>query len=87
MIEILKPVEADFRAAIPAAVPVAAKPGDLTGVHAETGIVFLANRPFVLSVMSTFLDDGKNPIPTVARMFYEHFQKLGNSNRYGHKLQ
>jgi beta-lactamase class A len=87
MIEILKQVKGDFRATIPATVAVAAKPGELTGVRAETGIVFLAKRPFVLSVMSTFLDEPNNPVPAVARLFYEHFQKLANSNRYGNKLQ
>ena len=87
MIEILKRVRADFRASIPASVPVASKPGDLNGVRAETGIVFLANRPFVLSVMSTFLADKTNPIPAVTQLFYGHFEKLANSNAYGHKLQ
>ena len=47
--------------AIPA--PVAAKPGDLAGVHAETEIVFLPKRPFARSVMSTFLDGNNNPVP------------------------
>jgi beta-lactamase class A len=87
MIEIMKGVKADFRANIPAAIPVAAKPGDLTGVHAETGIVFLPKRPFALSVMSTFLDGKTNPVPQIMKLVFQHFEKLGNSNRYGHKLQ
>jgi beta-lactamase class A len=87
MIEILKLVDANFRMSIPDAVAVASKPGELNGVRAETGIVFVKNRPFVLSVMSTYLDPGENPVPTVARMFYEHFEKLARSSRYGNKLQ
>jgi beta-lactamase class A len=87
MIEILKRVKADFRAAIPLSTAVASKPGDLDGVHAETGIVFLSNRPFVLSVMSTYLDENSNPVPAIVRLIYKHFGKLANSNRYGHKLQ
>jgi len=87
MIEILKRVRASFRTSIPENVPVAAKPGELNGVRAETGIIFLTNRPFVLSVMSSYLDQGVNPISAVARMFYDYFEKLANSNRYGHKLQ
>jgi beta-lactamase class A len=87
MIETLKLVEASFRASIPGHVPVAAKPGGVPGVHAETGIVFLAKRPFALSVMATYLDAGANPVPAIAKMVYEHFEKLANSNRYGHKLQ
>jgi beta-lactamase class A len=87
MIEILKLVDANFRTSIPAEVAVASKPGELNAVRAETGIVFVNNRPFGLSVMSTNLDPGVNPVPTVARMFYEHFEKLARSNRYGNKLQ
>jgi hypothetical protein len=37
--------------------------------------------------MSTFLADKTNPIPAVVRLFYRHFEKLANSNAYGHKLQ
>jgi hypothetical protein len=87
MIDILKLPQADFRACIPTSVAVAAKPGELTGVRAETGIVFVDKRPFVLSVMSTYLNSGENPVPAVARIVYEHFAKLAASNRYGHNLQ
>jgi beta-lactamase class A len=87
MIGMLKLVDANFRMSVPGDVEVASKPGELNGVRAETGIVFVKNRPFVLSVMSTFLDPGVNPVPGVARMFYEHFEKLARSNRYGNKLQ
>ena len=87
MIEILKLVDADFRKTIPQNVSVAAKPGAVPGVRAETGIIFLNKRPFVLSVMSTFVDSQTNPIPAITRMVYEHFEKLAASNRYGHKLQ
>ena len=76
MIGILKLVNASFRSAIPAEVPVASKPGELNGVRAETGIIFLKNRPFVLSVMSTYLESGNNPVPEVARLVYDYFEKL-----------
>ncbi|HYI93158.1 MAG TPA: serine hydrolase [Bryobacteraceae bacterium] len=87
MIEILKLVEADFRRTIPLNVSVASKPGSVAGVRAETGIIFLDKRPFVLSVMSTFVDSQTNPIPAITKMVFEHFEKLAASNRYGHKLQ
>jgi beta-lactamase class A len=87
MLEILKRVNADMRKVISGSIEVAAKPGELTGVHCETGIVFLPNRPFALSVASTFLDDGKNPVGEVTRIVYEHFEKLAKSNKYGNKLQ
>lgn len=87
MIEFLKLVEADFRAALPASVPVAAKPGELTGVHCETGVVLLPGRPFVMSVMSAFLADGENPVPEVARAVYDYFVKLAGSNEYGNRVR
>jgi len=87
MIGILTLVNASFRSVIPAEVPVASKPGELNGVRAETGIIFLKNRPFVLSVMATYLESGKNPVPDVARLVYDYFEKLARSNRYGNKLQ
>ena len=83
MIETLKLVNADFRAAVPASVAVAAKPGELTGVRAETGIVYVPGRPFVLSVCSAFLTEADNPVPAAAKAVYEHFAKLSRSNQYG----
>ncbi len=83
MIEILKLPDADFRKTIPANVVVAAKPGGLTGVHTETGIIYVPGRPFVLSVAGTFLTGGANPVPAIAKLFYEHFATLAKSNKYG----
>ena len=48
---------------------------------------FCRGSPFVLSVMATYLEPGVNPVPQIARMVYEHFEKLSHSNRYGHNLQ
>lgn len=87
MIDIMKGVSADFRRAIPGSVPMASKPGEIAGVRAETGIIFMPTRPFVLSVMSTYLDPGTNPVPEIAKMVYEHFERMTTSNIYGHKLQ
>ena len=83
MTEILKMVSADFRAAIPGSVAVASKPGELTGVRAETGIVYVSGRPFVLSVCAAFLTEPENPIGRAAKAVYDHFAKLARSNRYG----
>jgi len=87
MLAIMKRVDADMRKVIPGSVEVAAKPGELTGVRCETGIVFLPNRPFALSVASTFLDEGRNPVGEVTRIIYDHFEKIAKSNKYGNKLQ
>jgi beta-lactamase class A len=83
MLEILKLPDADFRKTVPANVVVAAKPGGLTGVHCETGVVFVQGRPFVLSVAGTFLAGDANPVPAVTKLFYDHFATLAKSNKYG----
>lgn len=87
MLALMKLVKADFRKVVPAKIEVASKPGDVPGVHCETGVVFLPKRPFVLSVMSTLLAEGGNPVPEVVSLVYAHFQKLAASNRYGHRIQ
>lgn len=84
MIEIMKLVNANFRRALPSGVAIASKPGGLTGVNSETGIIYAKNRPFVLSVASSFLSQAENPVPDVAKLVYEHFVKIGSSNKYGH---
>ena len=87
MIDILKLVKANFRKGIPAPVEIASKPGGIPGVHCEAGIVYLKDRPFALSVFSTFLEDGANPVPDVARIAFDYFSKLAQSNEYGNKVK
>ena len=85
MIDILKLVKSEMRAAIPPEVAVASKPGELPGVECETGIVYLTGRPFVLSVFGTYLDDGAHPVRGVTEIVFKCFSKLAESNRYGHR--
>ncbi len=87
MISMLKLVKASMRDAIPPEVPVASKPGDLPGVECETGIVYLSGRPFVLSVFSTFLDEGVHPVRDITKIVFDYFSKLDASNQYGNRLK
>ncbi len=82
MLEILSLPDADFRKSVPANTRVAAKPGWVPGVHTETGIIFVPNRPFILSVAAAFLDSA-NPVPEIAKLFYNHYARLAKSNAYG----
>jgi beta-lactamase class A len=83
MLAMMKLVKADFREAIPAEVEVAAKPGELNGVRCETGVVFLKGRPFALSVMTTYLGKEESQVGAVARILFEHYERLARGNRYG----
>jgi beta-lactamase class A len=88
MVAIMKKVPGKIRTAIPADIEVASKTGLLTGVHCEVAIVYGPNKPFVLSVYSTFLDTDENPVGDVAKLFHEYFNnKLGKSNAYGNQVR
>jgi beta-lactamase class A len=74
---------------LPADVVVANKPGWLDGVRTDSGIVFAKDRPFVLSVMTTFdADEGaaERAIARVAAAAYRYFDRLGRSSPYGRAL-
>ncbi len=87
MIGILSRVEGGFREGLPLDTPAAVKTGAIPGSRSETGIVFLKNRPYVLSVMSAFIDDRRTPVPEVSRIVYRLFEKLAKSNRYGQRIE
>ncbi len=69
---------------------VAAKPGELDGVRVDAGIVLLKDRPFVLSVMTTYLqsdEEGNRAIREVARISYEYFSRLAAGGEYGRQIR
>src|SRR6185295_3241795 len=80
-IELLKkPKASRLRKALPPDVAAADKPGELDGVRVDAGIVYAKNRPFVLSVMTTFLKDdaeGERAIEGITRAAYEYYARLG----------
>jgi beta-lactamase class A len=86
MIEMLKLVRADFRAALPRGVESASKPGAVPGVRTEAGIVYLEGRPYVLSVMCSMIEGNANPIRDVVEAVHSYFVRLSQSNRYGHRV-
>jgi beta-lactamase class A len=83
MANIMKTVNADFRKAIPASIEVAAKPGEVSGVRCETGIIYLPGRPYALSVMTTFLGEEKSVVGEVATIVHQHFERLARGNQFG----
>jgi len=83
MIAMMKLVKAGMRRAVPANIEVASKVGELTGVRTEAGIVYLEGRPFVISVMGTYLREPNSPVEEITRMILEHFSMLQQGNIYG----
>ena len=87
MLETLKKVEGGIHEGLPLDIETASKTGELPGARGETGIVFLEGRPFVLSVMSAFIDDRRTPVPEVTRIVYRYFEKLAGANAWGNRLR
>jgi beta-lactamase class A len=68
------------RNAVPAGVAIASKTGGLEGVRGEAAIVYAKNRPFVIVVLTTYLQDddaGDKAIERLAQVAYGYFARLG----------
>jgi beta-lactamase class A len=75
-----------MRKAVPDEVVVASKHGWLEGVRAESGVIFVKDRPFVISVMTTFLKnekEGEEAIQSVTRKAYDYFDRTARATEYG----
>ena len=74
---------------LPPDVPVANKPGDLDGVRTDSGIVFAKNRPFAISVMTTYDRDeraAEGAIAEIALEAFHYFELRGKTTEYGRIL-
>ncbi len=75
-----------IRLAVPDAVVSADKPGELEGVRNDSGIVFAQNRPFAISVMTTYDHDenaANAAIGRIAAAAYSMFDRLGRATPIG----
>ncbi len=79
-----------LRAGLPPGVEAADKPGELEGVRVDAGIVFAKNRPYVLCVMTTYLnseEEGERAIVEISRAVYEYFSRIGAGGQFGRHLR
>lgn len=71
---------------LPEDVKVANKPGELEGVRNDSGIVFTGKRPYVISVMTTYLRrerDGGDAITKISDAAYQMFDRLSRASELG----
>ncbi len=71
---------------LPDELKIADKPGALEGVRNDSGVMFVENRPYVISVMTTYLRrerDGEDAISRISREAYRMFDRLGRASEYG----
>lgn len=71
---------------LPAGVDVADKPGSLEGVRTDSGIVFAKNRPFAISVMTSYNRD-ERAISEIALQAFHYFEVRGKTSEYGRILE
>lgn len=71
---------------IPGSVPVAWKPGGITGVAAAWGAVNLPDRPYVLVVMSSYGGDGGAVIREISAAAWDYFSRLAGVTEYGTRV-
>jgi beta-lactamase class A len=69
---------------LPEGLKIANKPGALEGVRNDFGIVFLANRPYALCVMTTYLRrEREEAISRISLSSYRTFDRLARASEYG----
>ena len=71
---------------LPEDLRVADKPGTLEGVRNDSGIIFAKNRPYILSVMTTYLRNerqGEEAISRISLAAYQMFDRLGRASELG----
>jgi beta-lactamase class A len=71
---------------LPEDLAIAAKSGELEGVRSDSGIVFLAKRPYIICVMTTYLRrerDGEETISKISLAAYQMFDRLARASEYG----
>jgi len=71
---------------LPGGLKIANKPGALEGVRNDSGIVFLANRPYAICVMTSYLRrerEGEEAISRISLSSYRTFDRLARASEYG----
>jgi beta-lactamase class A len=75
---------------LPAGIQIANKPGNLEGVRTDSGILFVKNRPFAMSVMTAYDRDeraAEHAISEIALNAYHYFEMRGKTSDYGRIME
>jgi beta-lactamase class A len=86
VLEILRvPKSSEFRKSIPQTVPIANKPGSLTGVVTEWALVEVPGRPYVLIFMSNYGFDSelRTAAQKLSDIVYNYFSRLAGTSPHG----
>ena len=75
-----------IRNPVPRQVPIAFKPGGITGVSTVWGLVDVPDRPYVISVMSNYGGNGGAVVEAVSAVAYDYFSRLSGITMYGTRV-
>jgi len=75
-----------IREPIPRSVPVAFKPGGITGVSTVWGLVDVPDRPYVVTVMSNYGGNGGAVVEAVSQVTFDYFSRLSGITEYGTRV-
>ena len=75
-----------IRSPVPREVPIAFKPGGITGVSTVWGLVDVPDRPYVISVMSNYGGDGGAVVEAASAAAYDYFSRLSGITPYGTRV-
>jgi beta-lactamase class A len=71
---------------LPEDLKIANKPGALEGVRADSGVIFVDKRPYILCVMTTYLRrerDGEEAISNISLAAWRMFDRIARASEYG----
>lgn len=80
------PKSGPMRNPVPSDIPIAFKPGGITGVATVWAIVDVPDRPYVVSVMSNYGGNGGAVIEAVSALTYDYFSRLSGITEYGTRV-
>jgi beta-lactamase class A len=67
-------------------VPIAFKPGGITGVATTWALVGLPGRPYVLVVMTNYGGNGNAVVEAVSARAFQYFSRLAGATEYGTRV-
>ncbi len=74
------------RTPVPASIPIAFKPGGITGVATVWAVVQLPGRPYVLSVMANYGGDVGSVVREASEAAYTYFSRLAGATPHGTRV-
>lgn len=74
------------RTPVPPSVPIAFKPGGITGVATTWALVELPGRPYVFTAMTSYGGDGGGIVEAVSGAAFRYFSRLAGATPYGTRV-